>query len=57
MVTMTDDKLEGEGRNVIKHSARIFLQMLKKYQKTSVDIAGVPAGILTWYFWIMSVQR
>lgn len=30
MLTMTDDKLEGEGRNVINHSAGIFLEMLTK---------------------------
>jgi hypothetical protein len=42
MITMTDDKLEGEGRNVMKHWAGIFLQMLTKITKNLGEYSGCP---------------
>jgi hypothetical protein len=43
MITMTDDKLEGEGRNVMKHPAGIFLQMLTKITKNLGEYSGCPS--------------
>ena len=40
---MTDDKPEGEGRNVMKHSAGVFLEMVTKIKKKNLgEYSGCP---------------
>ena len=42
MMIMADDELKGEGRNVMKHSAGFFLQILTKITKNLGEYSGCP---------------